>query len=455
MVTEENDMRHGLRKMAALLAGALLLTLAGCGQEAAGPENSAGTGGIPAAQTSSEDFQKNMHQSSALRLRRNKLYETEEGIFFQMGSVVRYLDKETKRETILCGKPECTHEDESCNAYLDATNLWMYNGRFYFDNSDYIEENGTFVNKGDRIYSASIDGTDRQVVQYLEFEPGGDTAHAVDPILHRGIVYFGYNGVLYRVPLGEDISKAEKLWGEEILDDGSPFADFNALHLDLWADGDTVYFMANLEQPDGTYKDTLFAYDTAIKETSQVWKTPGADAVGEWETTGVSVTQWYVMDNAIYFFLSGGGLWRGDLSTGENMKLADVQEKVASGTGLFSDDYFLVVNDEPTPQVLGIVDDVTGRNGGDTVYVYRLDGTFVRELSLQSLYDEVEDLLHIQPVCCTGDDFYFEANTVSSEETTDTQNIWSGSHRVRGHILCCLDLNTGEITQIYNYVLGN
>ena len=262
MVTEENDMRHGLRKMAALLAGALLLTLAGCGQEAAGPENSAGTGGIPAAQTSSEDFQKNMHQSSALRLRRNKLYETEEGIFFQMGSVVRYLDKETKRETILCGKPECTHEDESCNAYLDATNLWMYNGRFYFDNSDYIEENGTFVNKGDRIYSASIDGTDRQVVQYLEFEPGGDTAHAVDPILHRGIVYFGYNGVLYSVPLGEDISKAEKLWGEEILDDGSPFADFNALHLDLWADGDTVYFMANLEQPDGTYKDTLFAYDT-------------------------------------------------------------------------------------------------------------------------------------------------------------------------------------------------
>ena len=185
------------------------------------------------------------------------------------------------------------------------------------------------------------------------------------------------------------MKNARKIWGEEVQSDGSMYYDPNALHYTLWADADTVYFMVNLEQPDGTYKDTLFAYDTAGQAVQQVWETPDAADVGNWETAGVSVSQWYVLDGFIYFYLSGGDFWRTDLETGETEKLAAVSAKTLSGSAVFSDDYLCVLNDAPHTDV-GLTDpsDGTGGIGGDTFFIYDLEGNLVRKLSVSHLYDE-------------------------------------------------------------------
>lgn len=82
---------------------------------------------------------------------------------YNSASMLYYLDKATGISVPLCGKPECKHDDESCNAYISSTqpvSLADYNGRLYWiamgnDNKYHI-------------YSAAYDGTDRQSVRELD-----------------------------------------------------------------------------------------------------------------------------------------------------------------------------------------------------------------------------------------------------------------------------------------------
>ncbi len=430
------------RLLAAVLAALLTLSLAGCQK-----------GGII---ESDEEFQKNMHQSNTNEL--EDICETQDGFYFVLhertGSHLYFMDRDGGAATILCAKPDCGHSDETCNADIGAWQLWTAGGRLYYTYFDYEEKNGQVVTRGLRLHSASTDGTRRKVVQELEFQPGGDTSPwQPQPILHRGVVYFPYSGVLYAVPLGGDIHKdATAIWGEEneagtVEIGGVTVENTEYLGFTLWADGDFVYFMVDLDQPDGSRKDTLLAYDTRDKSVREVWRTPDADEVGEWMTTGVSVSQWYVIDGKIYFYLSGGDFWRSDLTTGETVKLADTHEKAAYGSAIFSDDYLCVLNDVPEDPCGTSYSFVGGNDyvGGDTIFVYGLDGSFKKELSLKALYDEFDTLTHCALAFCSGDSVYLvaDAGTMS----------WSGGvgSKNSNDILFRVSIATGEITQIYNW----
>ena len=426
--------------LAALLAALLTLTLAACDNGDKGVN-------IPAFQSGSNDFQKNMHQSTSDSLR--IVTETDDGFYIQLkGAYVYYIEKETKAITILCGKPECEHKDKTCNANLHVGAFWAAGDKLYFTNSDYIMENGSYVNYGLRLYSVDPNGTNRRMVQKLQFTPGGDTSSWKPyPIQHRGIVYFPYSGVLYAMPLGGDIEKdAVAIWGEESEDTGIYF-NTSAPAYTLWADGNTMYFMVNIPQADKTYKDTLFAYDPETGAVTQVWETPDADEVGQWTSTGVSVSQWYVMDGYIYFYLSGGDFWRSDLESGKTEKLADTHEKTKYGKAIFSDNYLFLLNS--TPEDLGgtSYSIVGGQHyiGGDTIYVYGLDGEFVKEVSLKPLYQELAGLETCYLAFCSGTDIYFVADA--------STKVWSGNVGTTNWnlVLCCVNIETGKITQIYNW----
>lgn len=418
-----------------LLLLLLILLLASCEK---------GAGRAPTDQIGSEEFQKNMHQSNSSYL----LFacETEGGFYFTQDAYVYFMDKETKRVTIVCGKPECAHRGETCNAWVNAHSLWLYDGKLYYSNGDAVEENGSFVDYGERLYSLAPDGTGHRAVQALEREPGGNTAlKLTSPIMHRGVTYFAYCEALYALPLGGDFKDAKKIWGEERdAHSGDIYLyDPNEISYDLWADGDLLYFMVNLPQPDGTYKDTLFAYDIPKDSTRQVWQTPDADEVGQWETTGVSVNQWYVWDGIIYFYLAGGGFWKTDLTTGKTVKLADTHEKTAHGSAIFSDETMCLLNNHTDPELEGAVSVLGGvsHTGGDTVYVYGMDGRFAKELSLASLYEEKEELRECELVFCADREIYFMANA----------GHYGPSGYIRDLTLCSVNIDTGEITQIYNW----
>lgn len=374
------------RFLTAALAVILTLSLAACGDGSSANLPSISTGDTSVLGT---DFQKDMSQSSYWLMQMGNISETEDGYYFIWSRMVYYMDKETGECTILCGKPDCTHEYSSgggeCNAQTGSILLSYYNGKLYYTSSNSVLENGSYVDYGNRLYSMNLDGTDHEVVQGLDFVVGGNTSFNINvPMIHRGNIYFSYSGMLYTAALGDAVQDAVKIFGDEIVSDGSYVVDTNAMYYELWADGDTVYFMAkNVKQSNGTYKDTLFTYDPQTGKTEQVWQVPDKSEVGEWDTAGVSVNQWYVSNGYIYFFLRGNDIWYTELSTGETNRLIDL--KIEAGVTAFSSEYIAVIDQEYNGFYSSDGSDV---DGGDTLYIYDYTGTLVNEVSLQKFYDE-------------------------------------------------------------------
>ena len=453
------------RLLTAALAVILTLSLAACGNgnngdvdkstsgnkdnissDENGNTNLPTPGNSDNASSLSTDFQKNMSQTDAFEI--PYLCETEGGYYFQYNMFVYYIDKQTKATTILCAKPDCLHEDATCNAYVNGWSLSYSNDKLYYYNGDRVLENGKYTDYGWRLYSMEIDGTNHSVSQSLEFTPSGDTTlYKTTPIIHRSNVYFSYKGVVYTVPLGEKIDKATAIWGKETTGSSGAavIVDTNALRYTLWADGDYMYFMANVQQSNGTYKDTLFAYHTEEKEVKQIWQTPDASEVGEWEATGVSVSQWYVKDGYIYFYLSGGDMWRTSLETGKHEKLAQTSEKTRYGTAVFSDKYMCLMNTAPG-NAMDLFGNGFAHTGGDTLFVYGLDGSFVKEISLNALYQNNSGIEHCQPIFCSGNDIYF---LVDAKTWNDPVNGVSTANI--NLVLCCANIETGDITQVYGW----
>lgn len=392
------------------------------------------------------EFQKNMHQSTSKDI--PYLCETENGYYFQYDAFAYYIDKKSKKATVLCAKPECNHNDNSCNAWIYCSGLSYFKGKVYFVNRDYVLKNGKYTDYGILLYSMEQDGTSHDIVQSLEFTPGGDTSqHITAPIIYKGKVYFVYSGVLYCVSLGENIVKAEKIYGEEVKSTSGAFQLMNpdAVRYTLWADQNDMYFMVNIKQTNGTYKDTLFSYDPESKELKQRWQVPDASVVGEWQTTGVSVSQWYLTNGFLYFYLSGGDFWRVDLNTGVNEKMAETSRMTKYGTAIFSDQYMCLLNDGPGDGI-NLINNSKVYTGGDLIYVYGLDGTLRKEISLKELYDKNSKIEHCEMISISENDIYFLVDA-----TTWNKPIGGISSPDVNLILCCADIETGEITEVYSW----
>ena len=137
--------------LAALLAALLTLSLAACDKDDPGVN-------IPTTQTGGNDFQKNLHQFD-----RVSFLETNTGYYFTNGNLY-YIDKETMTATIVCGKPDCNHTDDSiCNARINADYFLTGGETLYYVG---------FVNRSDEpklVHSVKTDATDRQTVQELKY----------------------------------------------------------------------------------------------------------------------------------------------------------------------------------------------------------------------------------------------------------------------------------------------
>lgn len=102
-----------------LLAGAMLFSLAACG------DNGTGGGKLPPAQSGgngsalSTDFQQHMKTADWFKL--GPMCETETGWYFQYNGLLYYIDKESVKTTVLCGKPDCKHADPTCNAWVNTS----------------------------------------------------------------------------------------------------------------------------------------------------------------------------------------------------------------------------------------------------------------------------------------------------------------------------------------------
>ena len=124
---------------------------------------------------------------------------TEDTFYYVLwqNKLIRYADKATGISGPLCGKPECTHDNAGCNAYLSDTawGLTNYDGRLYW-----VGTNGYRY-----LYSSALDGTDRRVVRELDREITGSSLSGSQVQFHRGYLYWAHysnvvvNGVAQQV----------------------------------------------------------------------------------------------------------------------------------------------------------------------------------------------------------------------------------------------------------------
>jgi hypothetical protein len=120
---------------------------------------------------------------------------------------IYYVDEAQNISEKLCGKPECDHESQSCNAYIGRAyggTLQVYDGRLYF------------VDRSGILYRMNMDGTERERVMQIDIG-NGDLAL----VIHRGYVYVkqinteivngqtSYKMLILQYVLGDQESKKE------------------------------------------------------------------------------------------------------------------------------------------------------------------------------------------------------------------------------------------------------
>ncbi len=131
-------------------------------------------------------------------------------------SNIDFVDKVTGTTVPLCGKPDCKHKDELCNANFIHPLCIQY-----YDNYLYIVADGS---KEETVYlhKMSLDGSERIELRTLfKYEEGDNASCSMDFSIHRGYGYMVTNWiendrhnereqVLYRIFLNGD--KKEELY---------------------------------------------------------------------------------------------------------------------------------------------------------------------------------------------------------------------------------------------------
>ena len=133
-------------------------------------------------------------------------------------ALLYYIDPETGESGILCGKPDCTHDSENCNAYLDTTGdgLTVYQDKIYWLSRSIVDR---------KLYCMKLDGTNRKEVMTLDKECEWFIANK--PFIEI------YDDTMYRCGSGSEVKDGEPvqkmlLYAQPLQKDSRPETIFTA-----------------------------------------------------------------------------------------------------------------------------------------------------------------------------------------------------------------------------------
>ncbi|MBQ3601836.1 MAG: hypothetical protein II992_11635 [Lachnospiraceae bacterium] len=254
------------------------------------------------------DCQSNRPSYSTTVYTKEGRYETEgmDGIQGkQSGSYLQYFDYATGETVYVCGKSNCEHSSDSCNAYFKEENfpmgiLWNYEGDLY---TPMIEEEYIWICK------ISPDGAVREKIckvmrQYVEEKEDGDEIstryYMPEMQIHRGYVYFTdyYMGceeaTLYRIKL-ETNAQVESLY--EVSGKGTSIYRIKPY-------GKYVLFqMGKTKEDSNEIIDSIYAYHTESAEVSCVCQN--------------SYKDFMVLEQNLYYIDSAYNIKRKNLTDGK------------------------------------------------------------------------------------------------------------------------------------------
>lgn len=327
-------------------------------------------------------FQKEMNIQHPFRL--SAVCKTEVGYYLHYDGLLYFLDGTTGNVTAVCARPECSHSDELCNAWINSKMLSYYQGKLYYVNSD-AKSDGMKT-----LYSVELDGTDHTQIQKLQMEYVPYWTVMGDPILINGNLYFLEGDTqIYTVQLGQDVSKSILLFEDDMSQKLESSWKF-------WADGNEVYAMNNLLDNTGCHQDVLYRLGQTEADTCEIWRSTEFDE-------GVPDSSWYITNGHLYYYFSGSDLWDIELTTGNARKVVALTDTVKSGTVLFTDSCILFLDDQPDSQ-WGAQSGF--REGGEKITIYDYKGNLMGEVSLKSIYEKYSDAVQCSMVFADGNCVY-------------------------------------------------
>ena len=327
-------------------------------------------------------FQKEMNVQHPFRLR--VACKTEAGYYFNNEGLLYFLDGATGNVTVVCGRPECDHKGNDCNAWVNTHMLSYYQGKLYYVNAD-AKSNSMWT-----LYSVEPNGTNHTKIQRLQHEFVPWRTVLGNPILTNGNLYFLEGDTqIYTVKLGEDVSKAVLVFEDDMSHTLESSWKF-------WADGSDVYAMNHILDDTGYNQDILYRLGATQSGTREIWRSAGI-------TKSVSDASWYITNGHLYYYFSSSDLWDIALETGDTKKMIALADTVKSATALFTDSYFILLDDRPDSQ-WGVQSGF--REGGKKITVYDYSGNLVGEISLQSIFDKYSDAVHCSLVFADGSCVY-------------------------------------------------
>ena len=192
----------------------------------------------------------------------------------QQSGYIYYYDEKSENSGKLCGKPECDHAANTCNAYIGvwASTMQVYDGYIY-----YISENGT-------LYRMDLTGNARESV--MQFVVANTMNLKV--VLHRGYVYWSqllqivedgrskYHYILQQAPIGKKEKTKNVL--EQTIETGIPLEYW-------WIQGNILYqYVADVYSLQDRIIVNFYKYDSATGQLKVVEK--GED---RWGTVSFAV----------------------------------------------------------------------------------------------------------------------------------------------------------------------
>lgn len=364
--------------------------------------------------TDTSGFQKEMNVQHPFRI--SAACKTEAGYYFDNEGFLYFLDGATGNVTVVCARPECSHNDDNCNAWVNTHMLSYYQGKLYYVNSD--EKSDSMYT----LYSVNLDGTDHAKIQRLQLEFVPWRTVIGYPILANGSLYFlEGDSQIYTVKLGEDVSKAVLVFEDDISNTLESSWQF-------WADGSEVYAMNTMLNSEGYCQDILYLLGASQSETREVWRST------ELGISDADYSSWYITTGHLYYYSSGSDLWDIELETGSTKKLIDLADTVKSVTALFTDSHVILLDDQPDSQ-WGVQSGF--REGGEQITVYDYNGNVVGEVGLSYLYEKYSDAVQCSPVFADGKSVYVL--------------LYRGMYMSASNNLFRIDWETGNIVEVSNW----
>lgn len=310
-------------------------------------------------------FQRNMNVNSPLRL--PTACKTEKGYYLQNEGLLYFFDYALGKMIVVCGKPECPHNDNDCNAWINSKLLSYYDGKLYYTNCDAIHNSYT------TFCSMNLDGTNHTDVQIIQIAEPGPRFNCADPVFVNGIIYFMEpDHSVYRVGLGQKVENAVMLIG------GEPENMIQISEWKLWGDGDKAYAMNRYMDNNGNEHDRLYLLGGSAANTREIWSSQ------QMVNSLSGDASWYIMNGQLYYYLSGSGLWSIDLSSGKSEKIS-LSGNINGGMATFTDENIIVLNSD-----------------GKELMVFDYNGAVKADIDLSSIYRTYFDIAASELVFADG-----------------------------------------------------